>query len=134
MHSRIIGFLKRHTLGTLPFIVNYEKLISHYNFNDFHEDTFIPTIIPNWDTTPRLNTRGWVFNKSTPELFKKHFENTFKFVNEQDNEHKMIFIKSWNEWAEGNYLEPDLEWGKGYLIAVKEVVKKYSPLMNEKTW
>ena len=49
-----------------------------------------------------------------------------EFVNKQNNEHKMIFIKSWNEWAEGNYFEPDLEWGRGYLNAVKEIVQKYS--------
>jgi len=126
LYPRISGFIKRHTFGTIPFVVNYERLITHYNFTDFHKDTFIPTIIPNWDTTPRLNTRGWVFNKSTPELFKKHFDNTMEFVNKQNNEHKMIFIKSWNEWAEGNYLEPDLEWGRGYLNAVKEIVQKYS--------
>jgi len=126
LYPRISGFIKRHTLGAFPFVVNYEKLITRYNFNDFNKDTFIPTIIPNWDTTPRLNTRGWVFNKSTPELFKKHFDNTMEFVNKQNNEHKMIFIKSWNEWAEGNYLEPDLEWGRGYLNAVKEIVQKYS--------
>ena len=113
-----------------PFVINYERLISRYHFNDFPKDNFIPTIVPNWDTTPRLNTMGWVFHKSTPELFKKHFENTIKFVIEQKNEHKMIFIKSWNEWAEGNYLEPDLEWGKGFLSAVKEIKTKYSSKLS----
>ena len=126
LHSRIRGFFKRHTLGTFPFVVNYKNIISRYHFNDFPKNTFIPTIIPNWDTTPRLGTRGWVFHKSTPALFKTHFENAMKFVLAQNNEHKMIFIKSWNEWAEGNYLEPDLEWGNGYLTAVKEIKEKYS--------
>jgi len=127
---RISGFLKRHTLGTFPFVINYGKLISKYHFNEFPNDTFIPTIIPNWDTTPRLNTRGWVFHKSTPDLFKQHFDKVYGIVNENDNENKMIFIKSWNEWAEGNYLEPDLEWGRGYLDAVKEITSKYAGEKN----
>jgi hypothetical protein len=125
--SRIGGMFKRRALGKwFPFVINYGNLISRYHFNDFPKDTFIPTIIPNWDNTPRLHSRGWVFSKSTPEVFKQHFEEAMKFVRAQNNEHKMVFIKSWNEWAEGNYLEPDLQWGKGYLMAIKEVVQKYS--------
>jgi len=130
LFSRFIGFCKRHTFGMLPFIISYKSLVSGYYFRDFPNDTLIPTIVPNWDTTPRLNTKGWVFHKSTPELFQKHFEDTVKFVMAQRNDHKMIFIKSWNEWAEGNYLEPDLEWGTSYLIAIKEVLKKFS-LIND---
>jgi lipopolysaccharide biosynthesis protein len=133
LYSRGIGFCKRHTLGVLPFIMNYKTLISGYDFKDFPQNTFIPTVIPNWDSTPRLNTKGWVFHKSTPELFKTHFENAFKFVAEQNNVHKMIFIKSWNEWAEGNYLEPDMEWGKGYLNAIKEVISPHSVSENEES-
>jgi hypothetical protein len=133
LYSRIIGFAKRHTLGVFPFVINYKNVTSGYHFKDFPKDTFIPTIIPNWDTTPRLNTRGWVFHKSSPELFKMHLENACKFVSLQNNAHKMIFIKSWNEWAEGNYLEPDMEWGKGYLEVIKEVTTKYSVNVGEES-
>ena len=31
---------------------------------------------------------------------------------------KIIFLKSWNEWAEGNHLEPCEKWGKSYLEAL----------------
>jgi len=124
LYPRISGFFKRHSLGTFPFVLNYARLISRYRFNDFPDKNFIPTIIPNWDTTPRLNTMGWVFHKSTPELFKKHFQNAMKFVNEQQGDHKMIFIKSWNEWAEGNYLEPDQQWGLEYLQSIKDSLQE----------
>jgi hypothetical protein len=31
---------------------------------------------------------------------------------------QILAIKSWNEWAEGNYLEPDREFGLGWLEAL----------------
>ena len=37
-------------------------------------------------------------------------------------EHRIILLKSWNEWAEGNYVEPDLKWGRGYLEAIRREV------------
>ena len=35
-------------------------------------------------------------------------------------EEQIVIIKAWNEWGEGNHLEPDLKYGKGYLEAIKE--------------
>ena len=37
-------------------------------------------------------------------------------------EHRIILLKSWNEWAERNYVEPDLKWGRGYLEAIRREV------------
>ena len=37
-------------------------------------------------------------------------------------QNKICFLKSWNEWGEGNYMEPDLEFGKGYINALREVI------------
>ena len=42
-------------------------------------------------------------------------------VKEKNNEHKIIFLQAWNEWAEGNHVEPDLKYGHGYL----DVLEKY---------
>lgn len=36
----------------------------------------------------------------------------------------IIFLRSWNEWAEGNYMEPDIEFGTGYLDVLEEVILK----------
>ncbi len=35
-----------------------------------------------------------------------------------------FFIKSWNEWGEGNYMEPDRKWQRAYLEALKDARKE----------
>ena len=34
-----------------------------------------------------------------------------------------MFIKSWNEWAEGIHLEPDLRFGTGYLAVIRDELR-----------
>ena len=81
---------------------------------------YYPCVIPNWDNTPRSGINGLVLKNSTPELFREQINNAITKVSNLPDDHKIIFIKSWNEWAEGNHLEPDMKFGKGYL----EVIKK----------
>jgi len=33
-------------------------------------------------------------------------------------------VKSWNEWAEGNHLEPDHRHGHGYLEVLRDAVHR----------
>ena len=35
-----------------------------------------------------------------------------------DNNTPFLFVKSWNEWGEGNYMEPDTIYKKGYIAAI----------------
>ena len=35
----------------------------------------------------------------------------------------LVFLKSWNEWGEGNYMEPDLKYGKGFINSLNQAIK-----------
>ncbi len=45
-------------------------------------------------------------------------------VSGKEQEDRLIFLKSWNEWAEGNYMEPDLKFGRGYIRALAQALQE----------
>lgn len=82
-----------------------------------------PTIIPNWDRSPRSGRKALIWYNSTPELFYKQILRALELIKNKPTEHKIIFLQSWNEWGEGNYMEPDLTYGHGYLEALKKALE-----------
>ncbi|WP_326981886.1 glycoside hydrolase family 99-like domain-containing protein [Chryseobacterium sp. MYb264] len=110
---------------------NYSADIPKYEYSDaikvlLGEESkhahVIPTLFPNWDHSPRSKGKTLVLHDSTPELFRQHVKDALDLVKEKPEEERMIFIKSWNEWAEGNYLEPDRRYGRKYLEALKDEI------------
>jgi len=89
-----------------------------------------PSLVPGWDNTPRAGRKGIVLHGSTPELFAEHVRNVVDSVSGRREEDRIVFVKSWNEWAEGNYLEPDRKFGHAYLEAVKSVVCTSRPVVS----
>ena len=64
-----------------------------------------------------------IWYNSTPELFYKQILRALELLKNKPAEHKIIFLQSWNEWGEGNYMEPDLTYGHGYLEALKKALE-----------
>lgn len=90
-----------------------------------------PSIVPGWDNTPRAGRKGIVLHGSTPELFYEHARNILESVTNWQPEDRIVFIKSWNEWAEGNYLEPDQKFGHAYLKSLKAALDSIAPSAND---
>lgn len=109
---------------SLPTIYSYKRIVKTSLNTDFFET--YPCIVPNWDNTPRCGIDGIVFHGSRPKLFRNMLQQAINRVSGRDPEHKIIFIRSWNEWAEGNYLEPDMRFGKRYLEVIREEISKFS--------
>lgn len=104
----------------IPRIFSYKSMIKHMVGEEEKQEDIFPTIIPNWDHTPRSGVRGYLYHNSTPCLFKEHVISVLNCVSNKKN--KIIFLKSWNEWGEGNYMEPDLRYGKGYIEALRDAI------------
>jgi hypothetical protein len=100
-----------------------QSKINNYSFGkEDLNDKIYPTILSNWDRTARAGNKVPIYINSTPNVFKKHIIDALKLVENKPDEHKIIFLKSWNEWGEGNYVEPCIKYGKGYINALNEVL------------
>ena len=103
----------------------YKDIIKHFYTKYDRLENGYPSIIPNWDRSPRGGRRSVIYTGSTPILFKKHLEDALELVKYKQPEHRIIFLRSWNEWAEGNYVEPDLKFGHGYLDVLRDSILQY---------
>lgn len=56
------------------------------------------------------------------ELFRKQIIKAMDLIKDRDEEHKILFLQSWNEWGEGNYVEPDLKYGRKFLDVLRELL------------
>ena len=102
---------------------DYLKTVSGYFAPEDSWENVFPTILPQWDRSPRVGSADGVYVNATPENFKKHILQALDLVKDKQEEHRIIFMKSWNEWGEGNYVEPDQIYGHGFLDALAETVK-----------
>ncbi|MCL2603251.1 MAG: glycoside hydrolase family 99-like domain-containing protein [Defluviitaleaceae bacterium] len=76
----------------------------------------------SFDNTARRMENAFIFHGSTPEEYKKLIISLVDYTSRQPKEDKIIFINAWNEWAEGNHLEPDMKYGEAYLQATLDAL------------
>jgi hypothetical protein len=100
----------------------YKDIIRNF-YTEFDKlENAYPSIVPQWDRSPRSGRNSVIYTGSTPELFKQHINEALKIIENKPADRKILFLRSWNEWAEGNYVEPDLKFGTGYLDAIKSCI------------
>ena len=125
--ERIILHLKRF------FLKKKDSEISDRHF-DYH--TFVkmqiqnqfksnvsPCLVPMWDNSSRRKTNAFIFTNESPEYYGEwlsHIKSNYPW---SENKEKYLFINAWNEWAEGNHLEPCQKWGSQYLEKTKQVLE-----------
>jgi hypothetical protein len=105
-------------------------LPARYDFGDLAAAAFarslpdrvIPCLLAGWDNTPRAARRGIVLEHFSPQLFRAYLKTALDEVAHRPAEQRFVFIKAWNEWAEGNFLEPDADFGTALLDTVRETV------------
>lgn len=81
-----------------------------------------PSILVGWDNTPRRGKDAIIMTNASPERFEAGLSELVRAASSKPPEDRLVFLNAWNEWAEGNYLEPDITLGLGKLEAVRRVI------------
>jgi len=129
--KRKLGYKSIQKEYTSKGVYTYEDMIKNFTKPNDAKSNMYPMLMPNWDNSPRSGRNSMILKNSTPEVFRKHLNTVLEVVKEKPKEHRIIFIKSWNEWAEGNYLEPDINYGRKYLEVLKEELDNFNQALQE---
>lgn len=125
------GFLKDtfwriiRKFTSLPKYMSYDRYVKDSLSKFIPDDGFVPCLGPNFDHSPRSGNKGVILQGSNPSKWGAYCRKMFEKVKDRTHEENIVMIKSWNEWGEGNYLEPDLQYGKQYIQATREALDKF---------
>ncbi|MFA5420331.1 MAG: glycoside hydrolase family 99-like domain-containing protein [Bacteroidales bacterium] len=111
-----------HDVFHIPRIIDFRDYTKTLLNNMIIDKTILPCVIPNFDHTPRSGWRGTLLTHCNPDNWYKLMLALFRKLKDKNGEDNLVFVKSWNEWGEGNYLEPDLRYGKGFLEKLKKAL------------
>ncbi len=105
-----------------PLRIPYARAAEAFLDPDADTPGVHPCVIPNWDNTPRSGRGGRVLEGSSPGAYRAALAEAVAAVGSKPAGRRLVFVKSWNEWAEGNHLEPDDRFGRGWLEATAAAV------------
>src|ERR1700726_942543 len=105
-------------------IMNYDTLKANMLRKPSPDYLRYPCVTPGWDNSARRKSAAVIFRGSTPEKYQDWLERILVRQRSPSAEENFVFINAWNEWAEGNHLEPCARWGHGYLEATRRALAR----------
>ena len=108
-------------------VVSYEDYVKRMISEDSVLDNVYKSVFPMWDNSPRRQRQAIIFRDSTPGLYERWLEHVVNLTLRSKQKEKIVFINAWNEWAEGNHLEPCLKWGRDYLESTRKALTANKP-------
>jgi len=122
MIARVQNRLRRIGLMSKVYAENqvylYSSLVERMLAKPAVDHKRFRCVTPGWDNTPRRANGSLILHASTPDMYEAWLRAMVRDTQQRlDGEERILFINAWNEWAEGNHLEPDQRWGLAYLEA-----------------
>lgn len=106
-------------------IRDYDEVVAAMLSRQKPNYKLFPGVTPSWDNSARRKKDAIIITDSTPEKYENWLRHTVQSFTPYSPDENFIFINAWNEWAEGNHLEPCQRWGCQYLEATHRILKDY---------
>lgn len=123
--KRLLRNLRLGTLNGRLKTIDYAEFMARMEANMPPHDHYFPSVLVGWDNTARRGEKGVVVTDASPALFQQQVTTALKTVARKPKEEQLLFVNAWNEWAEGNHLEPDLRHGRAYLEALRAALERW---------
>jgi hypothetical protein len=105
-------------------VIDYEAMVSGMLNRPDADWVRFPCVTPSWDNSARRRRGAYIFHGSTPEKYEAWLKQVAASASQwYCGDERIVFINAWNKWAEGNHLEPDIRWGRGYLEATRRALQ-----------
>ncbi len=131
--NNYLSFVSRKVFGVAKSrnikdrIIDFERFVNYEISNNHSKLKVFPGVCPGWDNSSRRpKNKALIFNKMNPDLFKGWVLFKLENFNHRLDEENFLFINAWNEWAEGNHLEPCEKWGHSYLVALRDAIRMFN--------
>ncbi len=103
-------------------VYSYDDLVARMLAKRPRPYTWFRCVTPSWDNSARRARDAKIFHDSTPGRYEHWLRTVIQATVTVDDEERLVFVNAWNEWAEGNHLEPDQRWGRAYLEATRRAI------------
>ena len=128
--AKVAGFFNKASRAVIRKVAGnftahkyeYSEIMKNFHVEEERRENVFPQILPRLDRTPRSGKDARIYVNSTPEKFGDAIEDALEIVKNKEPEHRIIILQSWNEWGEGNYIEPDLRYGLSYLKELRRLI------------
>jgi lipopolysaccharide biosynthesis protein len=122
---RLINKFSRKLIkrDVIPSLISYSNYVDYVTKLQMPQYKRYPCVTPMWDNAPRRKGAFFAFTNSTPKLYGRWLSSVLEKFKPYSKNENFVFINAWNEWAEGNHLEPDMRWGKSYIKETKDQIE-----------
>ena len=117
-------------LGLLPKaygehnFFDYDRMVDGVLAKPAPDYPFLRCVSPGFDNSARRASGGaTILMNNTPQRYRRWLEAALAWTRKhQPPRRQVVFINAWNEWAEGNHLEPDALNGRALLEATRDAL------------